>query len=68
MIRTLGADADDEWLAERKQRWITGTPEQAREKVRQLAAAGVERIMLQDFLPWDLDMIDVMGDALVAQV
>ena len=27
-----------------------------------------ERIMLQDFLPWDLDMIDVMGEALVGQV
>jgi hypothetical protein len=24
--------------------------------------------MLQDFLPWDLDMIDVMGEALVGQV
>ena len=29
---------------------------------------GVERIMLQDFLPWDLDMIDVMGEVLVGQV
>lgn len=68
MIRTLGADADEDWLAERELRWITGTPEQAREKVRGLAAAGVERVMLQDFLPWDLDMIDVMGEALVGQV
>jgi hypothetical protein len=24
--------------------------------------------MLQDFLPWDLDMIDVIGEALVGQV
>jgi hypothetical protein len=28
----------------------------------------VERIMLQDFLPWDLDMIDVMGEVLVGRV
>lgn len=68
MIRTLGADADEDWLTERELRWITGTPEQAREKVRGLAAAGVERIMLQDFLPWDLDMIDVMGESLIGQV
>lgn len=68
MVRALGPDADDDWLAERERRWITGTPDQARETVRRLAAAGVERIMLQDFLPWDLDMIDVMGEALVGQV
>ena len=68
MVRVLGADADDDWLAERELRWITGTPDRARETVARLAAAGVERIMLQDFLPWDLDMIDVMGEALVGQV
>lgn len=68
MIRTLGADADDDWWAEREHRWITGTPEQARESVRAVAAAGVERVVLQDFLPWDLDMIDVMGEALLGQV
>jgi hypothetical protein len=36
--------------------------------VRRFADAGVERIMLQDLLPWDLDMIDVMGEVLVGQV
>jgi alkanesulfonate monooxygenase len=63
----FGSDPDDQdWLAERDQRWITGTPEQAREMVRRYEAAGAERLMLQDFLPWDLDMIDVMGEALIA--
>ena len=68
MTRILGDDADADWLAEREKRWIVGTPEQARETVRAFAAAGVERIMLQDFNPWDLDMIDVVGDVLVGQV
>jgi len=68
MNRTLGDDADEDWLVERELRWITGTPDRARETVRGFAAAGVERIMLQDFLPWDLDMIDVMGEVLVGQV
>ena len=68
MTRTLGDDADEDWLAERELRWITGTPDRARETVRGFAAAGLERIMLQDFLPWDLDMVDVMGEALVGQV
>jgi alkanesulfonate monooxygenase SsuD/methylene tetrahydromethanopterin reductase-like flavin-dependent oxidoreductase (luciferase family) len=65
----VAADEDPEaWLEERLERWVAGTPDQARETVRRFAAAGVERIMLQDFLPWDLDMIDVIGEALVGQV
>jgi alkanesulfonate monooxygenase SsuD/methylene tetrahydromethanopterin reductase-like flavin-dependent oxidoreductase (luciferase family) len=67
--KALGnAPGDREWLEERLERWITGTPEQAREKVARFADAGVERIMLQDFLPWDLDMIDVMGEVLVGRI
>ena len=64
------AAGEDEaaWIEERLERWVAGTPDQARETVRGFAAAGVERIMLQDFLPWDLDMIDVIGEVLVGQV
>jgi F420-dependent oxidoreductase-like protein len=61
-------DDDGAWLEERLERWIIGTPEEAQEAVRRFAAAGVQRIMLQDLLPWDLDMIDVMGEILVGQV
>ncbi len=61
-------DDDRAWLEERLERWIAGTPDQARAMVRRFADVGVERIMLQDFLPWDLDMIDVMGEVLVGQV
>jgi len=69
LVGMVGSGADErEWLDERLDRWITGTPEQARDQVRQFEAAGVERIMLQDLLPWDLDMIDLMGDALVGQL
>jgi len=69
VLVALGSDAEDEeWLEERVERWVTGTPDEARQMVGRFADAGVERIMLQDFLPWDLDMIDVMGEALVGQV
>ena len=69
VVGMVGSGADErEWLDERLDRWITGTPEQAREQVRQFEAAGVERMMLQDLLPWDLDMIDLMGEALVGQL
>jgi F420-dependent oxidoreductase-like protein len=55
-----GDDAAD-WLAERRDRWITGTPDQAHERIAALAAAGAQRIMLQDFLPRDLDMVGLLG-------
>lgn len=68
-VELFGSGEDEQaWLDERLERWITGTPDQAREMVRRFAEAGVERIMLQDMLPWDLDMIDVMGEVLVGQV
>jgi alkanesulfonate monooxygenase SsuD/methylene tetrahydromethanopterin reductase-like flavin-dependent oxidoreductase (luciferase family) len=38
-----------------------GTPEQAHEQIRTLEDAGAQRIMLQDFLPRDLDMIALLG-------
>lgn len=68
LTRMLGDDADADWLAERELRWIVGTPDRAREIVSGYAAIGTERIMLQDFLPWDLDMVDVAGEALVGQI
>ena len=65
-VRAFGSGDDDRaWLDQRLGRWITGAPDEARAMVRRFEAAGVERIMLQDFLPWDLDMIDVIGEVLV---
>ena len=55
------ASSADEWLAERRDRWIIGTPEQAWERIEAFAAAGVQRIMLQDFLPRDLEMVALLG-------
>jgi len=51
----------DAWLAKRRDRWIIGTPDQARARIDEFAAAGVQRIMLQDFLPRDLEMVALMG-------
>ena len=58
----------DAWLDERRTRWIYGTPADARAMLERFASAGIGRIMLQDFLPWDLDMIDVMGEELIGRV
>jgi F420-dependent oxidoreductase-like protein len=53
------------WFEARRPRWIYGTPDEARATVERYAAAGVERLMLQDFLPWDLEMVDLLGEVLV---
>jgi len=60
-------EAGEEWFATREQRWIFGTPDRARAAVERFAAAGVQRLMLQDFLPWDLAMVDLLGRELVGR-
>jgi alkanesulfonate monooxygenase len=63
LLAAIGAEeAGDEWFAARRGRWIMGTPDSARAAVARYAAVGVQRIMLQDFLPWDLEMIDLLGE------
>lgn len=67
---SFGASAGeaDSWLAERRGRWIVGTPDEARDTIRRYADAGIERIMLQDMLPRDTDMIDLMAEEIVGKV
>ena len=70
LLAAFGQDAEEgeAWLEERRDRWVAGTGDAARAMVRRFADAGVERLMLQDFIPWDLDHIDVMGELLIGQV
>lgn len=64
LMRSLDSEAEDpeEWLADRERRWIMGTPDQARKRVKEFEAAGVERLMLQTFLPRDLEMVGLLGE------
>ncbi|MGZ6315266.1 MAG: hypothetical protein ACXWNI_06530, partial [Candidatus Limnocylindrales bacterium] len=57
-IGEAGTDAEA-WLEARRARWIAGTPDQARAMVARFAAAGAQRIMLQDMLPRDHGMIEL---------
>ena len=66
--RAVGATAGGEWLASRRERWVIGTPDEARAMVQRYAEAGAERIVLQDFIATDLAMIDEMGEYLVGAV
>ena len=67
LMAALGGAADESeaWFAARRPRWVLGTPDQARDVVRRFEAVGVERLMLQDFLARDLDMIDLAGEVLI---
>jgi F420-dependent oxidoreductase-like protein len=58
-------DESEAWFAARRPRWVYGTPDQARDVVRRFEAVGVKRLMLQDFLARDLDMIDLAGEVLI---
>jgi F420-dependent oxidoreductase-like protein len=58
-----GADDDAAaWLDARRDRWILGTPEQARARIAEYVDTGVDRLLLQDFLPRDLEHIAIMGE------
>ncbi len=66
-LMTAFGGADDEseaWFAARKPRWVFGAPDEARDVVRRFAAVGAERLVLQDFLPRDLNMIDLAAEVL----
>jgi F420-dependent oxidoreductase-like protein len=61
-LSATGGNGDPHaWLDERRDRWVMGTPDEAWDRVRALEEAGVQRIMLQDFLPRDLDMVRLIG-------
>jgi F420-dependent oxidoreductase-like protein len=63
LMQAMGEGAADgeAWLAERRGRWIMGTPDEAHERVAALEKQGTQRIMLQDFVPRDLDHVRLMG-------
>jgi len=62
VLDATGAGGDAQaWLAERRGRWIMGTSDEAWERVRALESVGAQRIMLQTFLPRDLDMVRLIG-------
>jgi F420-dependent oxidoreductase-like protein len=65
LLAAFGNEADgDDWFAAREPRWILGTRDAARAMVDRFKEAGAERLMLQDFLPRDLEMIDLMAELL----
>jgi F420-dependent oxidoreductase-like protein len=64
LLRMLGRDTSGAgaWLAEQRPSWIVGTHDEALEQVACYEAAGAQRIMLQDLLPRDLEMVIELGE------
>jgi F420-dependent oxidoreductase-like protein len=59
----------DEYLEEmRGQGAVVGTPDQAVERLAAFEAAGVQRIMLQDLLVEDLEMLALLGSEVFRQL
>ena len=50
------------WQAQWGDRWLYGTPDAIHAAVGDFGAAGADRIIFQDFLFEDLDMVDLLGE------
>ena len=68
LLRMFGRDeaGAEAWLGERRPRWIVGTHDQALERAAAFEDAGAQRVMLQDLLPRDLDMVGELGGLFAA--
>jgi len=55
----------DDFLARRQATYLAGTPDRVRERLREYEQAGLQRVMLQDWLPTDLDHVALMAEALL---
>jgi len=59
------AGGGESFLASLPESWIAGTLDEATARLRELAAAGVERVMLQHLLHRDLDAVEQIGRRVV---
>ena len=70
-LLAMGGEAGTDaaaWLDEHRPRWIVGMPDQARAMAARFAATGAERIMLQDMLPRDHAMIELIARELIGRI
>ena len=56
------------WIAARAGQWVIGTVDQVAERLGELEAAGVERVMLQHLLHRDLDAVRLLGTEVAPKV
>jgi F420-dependent oxidoreductase-like protein len=63
-VAIFGGASDEAtaWLEERRDRWVLGTPDGARTRIAEYAESGINRLLLQDFLPRDLEHVALMAE------
>ena len=62
VMATIRETGDPEaFLRGRADTWVVGTVDEARERIRELEGAGVDRVMLQHLAPDDLGMVALLG-------
>jgi F420-dependent oxidoreductase-like protein len=57
-----------EYLDKLRQAWVVGTPEEAAQRLGELAEDGVQRVMLQHQLYDDLDMLDLVATEIASRL
>ncbi len=67
MVGEAGGDAKA-WLDSRRPNWVAGTPDQARAMVARFAAAGAQSMVLQDLLPRDYPMIELVAREVIGRM
>jgi alkanesulfonate monooxygenase SsuD/methylene tetrahydromethanopterin reductase-like flavin-dependent oxidoreductase (luciferase family) len=65
---SLASGSVEEYLRSVSAEWVVGTVDEVRDRLGELADAGVDRIMLQDQLHQDIDMVHLLGAELVSAV
>lgn len=63
LMERIGGSGDPEaYLAPRRPRWVTGTPEEALSQLRAFRDAGAQRLLMQHFLPLALEPLDLLAE------
>jgi F420-dependent oxidoreductase-like protein len=67
VLEVFGSGGEDPGavLAERRERWVAGTPDVVVERLGALAEAGVERVYLQHLAHRDTEMVELIGEAVL---
>ena len=68
IVKAMNHMTPDEVIENRKRAWFVGTPEEIAEKMRGVAALGVDLIMLQHFLLDDSDALKLLASDVLPAV
>jgi alkanesulfonate monooxygenase SsuD/methylene tetrahydromethanopterin reductase-like flavin-dependent oxidoreductase (luciferase family) len=68
IVRDLNGMTADQVIENRKEAWFVGTPEEIAQKMRGIAALGVDLFMLQHFLLDDSDALQLLASEVLPAV